>query len=228
MGKALAELLPLIIGAALVPAWIVVVLFLLRERGLRVAASFVGGTTAVRLMQGILFGLIFYTPSKANGDGAVAAITSTLLLVVGILLLTTAVKQWRRVEDPDAPPPRWRKTVQGLSAIQAFVVGALLVIVAVKPWVFTLSALAVIEQAPLSPQGAVAMYLLFVLAAQSLLLAPITVAVVAPVHSVRMLGAAQAWLERNGRVIVIVFSTIIGAWFVWKGISGIKAHLNSP
>lgn len=226
MGKALAELLPLIIGAALVPAWIVVVLFLLRERGLRVAASFVGGTTAMRLLQGILFGLVFYTPSKDTGDGAVAAIGSTLLLVVGILLLTTAVKQWRRVEDPDAPPPRWRKTIQGLSAFQAFVVGGLLVLVAVKPWVFTLSALAVIQQAPLSPQGAVAMYLLFVLAAQSLLLAPIGVAITAPVHSERLLGAVQAWLERHGRVIVIVFSTVIGVWFVWKGITGIKAQLH--
>ena len=64
-------------------------------------------------------------------------------------------------------------------------------------------------------------YLIFVLAAQSLVLAPVVVALVAPAQSARLLDTALAWLERNNRVITIAVSLIFGVWFVWKGVTGL-------
>ena len=43
-----------------------------------------------------------------------ALIASTLLLVVGILLLVAAYKKWRNQADPDDPPPQW---MQGVGAL---------------------------------------------------------------------------------------------------------------
>ncbi len=44
MGNVLADLVPLIIGAAAVPVWIMIVLLMLRsDNGVSVAAAFVGG-----------------------------------------------------------------------------------------------------------------------------------------------------------------------------------------
>ena len=97
-------------------------------------------------------------------------------------MLISAVKKWRKEEDPDAPPPKWMAILSGLSALQAFGMGALLMALSIKQWVFTLSAIAVIEQAQLSQAGNVLVYLFFVLAAQSLVLAPILVSAVAPVQ----------------------------------------------
>jgi len=222
MGAVIVYLLPLVIGAALLPAWIILALFLLRgEGGVLKALAFAAGAMTVRVVQGVLFGFVFSEATDASGEGGSDLITSTLLLVLGILMLISAVKKWRKEEDPDAPPPKWIETLGGLSAIQAFGMGTVLMVLSIKQWVFTLSAIAVIEQGELSLAGSALIYLLFVLAAQSLVLAPILVSAVAPTQAARMLDAIQGWLERNNRAVVIAASSIFGVWFLWMGIAGL-------
>jgi hypothetical protein len=108
----------------LLPAWIILALFLLRgEGGVLKALAFAAGAMTVRVVQGVLFGFVFSEATDASGEGGSDLITSTLLLVLGILVLISAVKKWRKEEDPDAPPPKWMETLGGLSAIQAFGMG---------------------------------------------------------------------------------------------------------
>jgi hypothetical protein len=222
MDAVIVYLLPLVVGAALLPTWIILALFLLRgEGGVRKALAFAAGAMTVRLVQGILFGYVFGTAADVYGESGSNLITSTLLLVVGIVMLITALMKWRKEEDPDAPPPKWMAILGGLSALQAFGVGALLMALDVKQWVLTLSAIAVIEQAQLSHTGNVLTYLLFVVAAQSLVLAPILVSAVAPTQAARMLDAMQGWVERNSRVIMIAVLLVFGVWLLWKGIAGL-------
>jgi len=222
MDAVIVYLLPLVVGAALLPTWIILALFLLRgEGGVRKALAFAAGAMTVRLVQGILFGYVFGTAADVYGESGSNLITSTLLLVVGIVMLITALMKWRKEEDPDAPPPKWLAILGGLSALQAFGIGALLMALDVKQWVLTLSAIAVIEQAQLSHTGNVLTYLLFVVAAQSLVLAPILVSAVAPTQAARMLDAMQGWVERNSRVIMIAVLLVFGVWLLWKGIAGL-------
>ena len=222
MGTVIVSLLPLIVGAALLPVWIIMALFLLRgEGGVLKAAAFAVGAMMVRLVQGILFGFVFAEAADASGESGSNLITSTLLLMLGILMLISAVRKWRKEADPDTPPPKWMDILGGMSALKAFGMGALLMVLAIKQWVFTLSAIAVIEQGELSQTGNVLAYLFFVLAAQSLVLAPIVVSAVAPAQSAKLLDAAHGWLERNNRAIVIAASSIFGVWFLWKGITGL-------
>ena len=171
--------------------------------------------------EGIVFGYIFNSAAESSGDSGSSFIVSTLLLVVGILMLITAYKQWRKEDDPDAPPPKWIAMISGLSAVKAFGIGALLVAIAAKQWVFTLSALGIIGQAQMSQAENVIAFLFYVLAASSLVLAPIIVYAVVPTQSAKTLDAAQGWLERHNRVIVIAISLIFGLLFLWKGIAGL-------
>ena len=222
MDTVIVSLLPLIVGAALLPVWIIMALFLLRgEGGLLKAAAFAAGAMTARVVQGVLFGFVFREATDASGESGASLITSTLLLVLGILMLISAVRKWRKEEDPDAPPPKWMDILGGLSPIQAFGMGALLMVLAIKQWVFTLSAISVIEQGELSQAGNVLVYLFFVLAAQSLVLAPVLISAVAPTQSTRLLDAIHGWLERNNRAIVIAASSIFGVWFLWMGIAGL-------
>ena len=46
-----------------------------------------------------------------------------------------------------------------------------------------------------------------------LVLAPIIIYAIAPTQSTKALTATQNWLERHNRVIVIVVSSIFGAFF---------------
>ncbi|MBK8047518.1 MAG: GAP family protein [Anaerolineales bacterium] len=218
----MVNLLPLIIGAALLPVWIIMTLFLLRtEHGVRKALAFVVGAIAVRLVQGILFGYVFGASATAEGEEGSSLIVATLLLVVGILLLVSAFKSWRKEEDPDAPPPKWMARFDQLSTLHALGMGALLMAVSIKQWVFTLSAIAVIEEAQLMGAAAIATYLGFVLAAQSLMVAPIIFCMVAPTKSASALDTLQGWLERNNRTILLWVSLIFGLWSSWKGIAGL-------
>jgi hypothetical protein len=222
MGDVIVSLLPVIAGAAVVPLYSIVVLFLLQSKGgLLKAIAFVTGGITVRLVQGILFGLVLGAACKANSEAGPRLIVSTLLLIVGILLLVTALKQWRQQDDSDAPTPQWMSAIIGLSALKAVGAGALFVTIAVKQWVFTLSAIGIIGGAGLGEAASVGVYLFYVLATQTLVLAPILVFAVAPQRAAKPLKAAQAWLERRNRVIVIVMSLIFGAWFLFKGIAGL-------
>lgn len=80
-----------------------------------------------------------------------------------------------------------------LSALKAVGAGAVYVLVSVKQWVFTLSAIGVIGETELVGAAGAGMYLLFVLATQILVLPP----------------------------IVVVVSLVFGIWFLFKGISGL-------
>jgi hypothetical protein len=220
MGAVFVDLLPLIIGAAVLPVWIVMTLFLLRsDRGVIKASSFVAGATAVRLLQGLLFGVVLEAADQGSEKSGVVA--ATLLLVAGIAMLITAVKKWRKEEDPDAPPPKWMAMLQGLSALKAFGIGALLMALALKQWVFTLSAIAVIEYVGAGLAASVLAFLVFVVGAQLLVAAPIAVYAIAPAAAGRLLDTVQSWLERNNRVIVVAVSLIFGLWFAWKGLAAL-------
>ena len=217
----LIDLLPLVVGAAVLPLWIIATLLLLRsEGGILKAAAFAAGAMTVRVAQGILFGYVFDTTADANGDRS-KFITSALLLVVGILLTITAFRTSRKENILDAPPPKWMATLSGLPSLKAFGIGALLMAISIKQWVFTLAAIAVVYEAKLGMKGNILAYLVFVLAAQSLVLAPTIACVVAPDRSAKLLEVTQSRLERHSRMITTTVSLIFGMWFLGKGVTGL-------
>jgi hypothetical protein len=218
----LVELLPLLIGAAVVPIPIIIVLLLLgKPGGLLKAAAFLGGAIGVRLAQGIVFGAVFASDRVATSETGGNLIVSTLLIVLGVMLWIAAFKKWAKEDDPDEPPPRWMTAVGGLSAPKAFGMGAALVAIAAKQWVFTLSAIAVIGQARLDPPAGIGLYLVYVLAAQAFGLVAALAYAVAPRPAGRALGRAEQWLSCNNRRILVVLSLAFGLYFLFKGIAGL-------
>ena len=221
MGNVIFELLPVVVSATVVPFYIVAVLILLQtDGGLVKTLGFMAGGLAMRLVQGLLFGIVFGAAMQASSEGGQRLIVSTLLLVLGILLLITAFLKWQKAEDPDAPP-RWMATISGLSAVKAVGAGALFVTIAVKQWVFTLSAIGVIGEAELGGAASVGLYLFYVLATQTLVLAPVLASAVVPQQALRILEAAQTWLERHSQVIAVTVSLVFGVLFLYKGVTGL-------
>jgi len=205
--------------------WILIPLLLLRGAGgVFKAAAFAAGATTVRVLQGILFGRVCRTATAAMGGKEADLIASTLLLVLGVFLLITIVKTWGKGDDPDAPPPRWITMLGSVSALTAFGIGALLIATGMKQWIFTLSAIAVINEAQLGQELSILTYIFYIIAAQSLMLTPIIGSALAPVPSAKILERVRGWLERNNRVIRIVISLIFGVWFLSKGTTGLLAH----
>ncbi len=222
MTDVFVDLIPLIVAATLAPVFPIIVLLLLQsERGLGKAIAFVVGAVTMRLAQGVIFGLVFASAVEAETAAGLQLIAPTLLTVVGILLLVAGVKKVRQEEDGEDSEPKWMSRLSDLTMLKAVGGGALLMLLSVKHWVFTLSAIAVIEEAQPGLNAGVALYLIFTLATQMLVLPPILAFAVAPQKSAKPLAAAQAWLQRHNRVIVMIVSLVFGTWFSFQGISGL-------
>ncbi len=212
------ELLPMILGNILAPLWLIIVLLLLASpNGLLKASAFVLGMTLTRVAQGVLFGLVLGSSDKAaEGDGLVAA---TLKLVLGILLLIAAFKKWRKEEDPDEPPPKWMQSLEQATPLKVLGIGALGIAIGAKLWAFTLSALAVINEAGLDRTDAIIAYAAYIFFAQILLILALLFAAVAPKQSQSVLQRANTWLTTYNRPISITVSLIFGLLFTWNGVS---------
>lgn len=224
MGETIVSLMPFIIGSAVVPLQIILIILLLKNphQGLIKALAFVLGMTIVRVLQGVVFGLILGGSEAAAGEaGGKSPIVSTLMLVLGLLLLISAYKKWNKEVDPDDPPPAWLSSFDHISAPKALMFGALLPLLSPKLWVFTLSAIGAIRLEQLGQAAGTIAFLLFLLLAQSLLLLPVLVRILLPRQSKSMLQATSAWLTRYNSAIVIVVSLVFGLLFLYQGASGL-------
>jgi len=142
-------------------------------------------------------------------------------MVLGILLLITAYKQWRGEDDPDGPPPKWMTMLDSIKPLKVFGIGAGLVLISGKFWVFTLSAIGVIGEAQLGQTLSIIAFLLFIILAQSLLLLIILVRLFIPGRSKSIMESISAWLTRYNRPIIIAVSLVFGLLFLIQGVSGL-------
>jgi hypothetical protein len=222
MGDLWGTLLPLIVASALVPVQITLTVLLLRA-SVGTAAAWVGGMTATRLAQGVLFGVVFAEAEALSGsEEGPGPVVSVVLLVVALLFLTKAAKELLGGgDDDDAPPPKWMKLTESVTVGKAFLFGAGYVAIAAKLWVFTLGAIGAIDEAGLGRAGSIALFLLFVVLAEAIPIAVVAYAALARESSQAVLGRVSAWLEKNNRVIVIVLGFVFGAWFLLKALQGL-------
>jgi len=220
-----SSLVPLIIGSALVPLQIIVTTLVLRSPSGRVAgAAWLAGMTAVRLGQGIVFGLILGIGAADEDAGAASGPgtgASLLLLVIAILFLLTAAKHAVKQPDDDAPPPKWMAMFDSVTPGRAFALGAGILLIGAKPWVFTLGAISAIRDAGLEPAGAIGTFLAFVLLAESIHIVVVALAFAMPARSASMLDAVGTFMTRYNRALMIVLGLVFGSWFLLKALGGL-------
>ena len=219
----ISDLLPYILGIAIVPVQLIIMLLFLKnpQSGLLKGFLFLAGITIIRLLQGIIFGLILNFGLSADGANGKGPIVSTLLLVLGILLLITAYKKIKKEPDPDDDPPKWMSAIESATNTKAFVFGLQLPLISPKLWVFILSAIATISAAELGQPISFYTFIVFVLLAQSLLVFLVLIRLLLPKHSSSLINAASSWLADNNRIIVIVISLIFGIYFLYQGFSSL-------
>lgn len=216
-------LLPVAIASALVPVPVVVTLLLLRSgRGQITAVAWVAGQTVVRIAQGLVFGLLLSAgDEQATSGSGPGLIASVVLLVLAVVFYITALRALIGGEDPDAAPPKWLAMTETMSPGRAFLFGAGYLGISAKFWVLTLGAIAAIDEANLSHSLSVAGFLLFVVLAQSTMLAVLLFAFAAPSRSAGALDRVATWLTDNDGPIVVALGLVFGTWFLIKALTGL-------
>jgi hypothetical protein len=160
-----SNLAPLITVSAILPLQTLVTLSLVRS-STRAAFAWVTGMTLVRLVQGIVFGVVFFEREASSPASSSQPVVGAVLLVLALLLYVKAFREVVGASDEDAPPPTWLTKAGTMSAQTAFWAGAGFMTISVKFLVFTLAAIGAIADAHFSLKLSILMFLLFVGLAQ--------------------------------------------------------------
>ncbi|MBN8866457.1 MAG: GAP family protein [Solirubrobacterales bacterium] len=224
MGEALGQVLPLGVGVALSPVPIIGVVLMLGTSRARVN----GPVFLIGWLVGIvLVGTIVLAASGGAGaseNHSPARWASVLEIVLGVLLLLVAVKQWRgRPRDGDEPEmPKWMRTIDSFTVGRAAVLAVLLSAVNPKNLLLVVAAATSIAQTGASSGDQAAAFAVFAVIASLGVGAPVVIYFALGERSARLLDGLKAWMSSNNAAIMATICLIIAAKLVGDGITGLS------
>jgi threonine/homoserine/homoserine lactone efflux protein len=223
MGDAIGQMLPAAVGVALSPLPIVaVVLMLVSRRGRANGAAFIVGWIAGLAIVGAVV-LSVSSGAGASDDGSPASGVSVLKLVLGVLLLLVAVRQWRgRPRDPSQiHTPKWMAALDTFTPVKAVGAGAVLSGLNPKNTLLAVAGAAAIAGTGIDAGQQAVAYAIFVLIATVGVGAPVVLAIAMGDRSRKLLDELKDWMAANNAVIMAVLLLVIGVKLIGDGISGL-------
>ena len=128
MAQAIGDILPLAIGIAISPSPIIAVILMLitpkaRSNGLAFLSGWLLGLAAVATIV-----LIIADTAGVSTSSGPSRTVSAIKLVLGVLLLVVAWRQWGKRPKPgeEAPLPKWMKALYRFTQGRALAIAALL------------------------------------------------------------------------------------------------------
>ena len=225
MGGVVGQLLPIAVGVALSPLPIIaVVLMLVTPRGRLNGPAFILGWWVGLGVVGTI-ALAVAGGTKASSQGEPATWVDVVKLVLGLLLLLVAARQWRgRPQEGATPPtPKWMGALDSFTPLKAAAAGAFFSGLNPKNLLLAVAAAATIAGAGVSTGDAVIAYLIFVLVASIGVGVPVIIAFVMGDRSDRLLDQLKTWMGQNNAVIMAVLLLVIGVKLIGDAISGLSS-----
>jgi threonine/homoserine/homoserine lactone efflux protein len=220
MNEVIGELLPLALGVAISPvAVIAAILMLLSSRARANGLGFLTGLVLGIIATTVVFILLARLIPESGGGPK--PIIGTFKLLLGVLLLVFAVRQWRGRPRDGADPklPKWMAAIGSMTASRAFTFGLLLS--AANPKNLTMSATAGLAIAGGAlPLGSIILAAaIFVLVAVSTVAVPVVAYLVSHGRLRSPLDSLRVWLVTNNSVVMAVLFLVLGVVNIGKGIA---------
>ncbi len=223
MGTAIGELLPLAVAIAIsVTTIITTVLMLLSpEAKSRTVGLLVGCVVGVGGAVALFTLLADMLPTQDSGGSSLEA--SVIRMVVGVLLVVLALRQWRgRPASGDrAELPKWMAGVDSIMPGKALVLGLLLSAVVPKNLLLALSAGLIVGEAAFSNGRAALVIVVFTAIATSTVAVPVVAHLVAPARMRGPFERIREWLVENNVAIMVVLLLVIGVVMIGNGIASL-------
>jgi threonine/homoserine/homoserine lactone efflux protein len=222
MGAAIGQALPLAVGVALSPVPIIAVVLLLMSRHARLnGTGFVLGWLAGLAVLGAIV-LAIADPADASDHGKPATWVSVLKLVLGLLLVLVAVRQWRGRPQSghEVETPKWMGSIERFNPGQAVGAGAVLSGLNPKNILLAVGAAAGIAQTGIGGADQAIAYVVFAVVATLGVAAPVVMYFALGDRSRRVLAGLRDWMGQYNAVIMAVLCLVIGAKLIGDAISG--------
>jgi threonine/homoserine/homoserine lactone efflux protein len=223
MNEAIGQVLPLGVVVALSPVPIIaIVLMLATPHAKSNGPAFLLGWLAGLSIVGAIV-LLASGAADATDDSEPATWVSWLLIVLGVLLVGLAVKQWRgrpKAGD-DAALPKWMQTIDSFSPPKTVAMGALLSGVNPKNLLLTIAAAAAIAETGIDAgQEAIALAVFIVIGTLGVAV-PLIVFLVLGERSHKLLDDLKSWMSAHNAAIMAVITLVIGTKLLGDGIGGL-------
>jgi threonine/homoserine/homoserine lactone efflux protein len=225
MGQAIGQVLSFGVGVALSPVPIVAVVLMLSTPKGRVngPAFLCGWVVGIAVLGAIV--LLVASGASASKHGAPASWVSIVKIVLGVLLVLLAVKQWRgRPRGDDEPAlPGWMKTIDMFTPVKSTGMGILLSSINPKNLLLVVGAAAAIAQTGTSALDQAVALAVFIVIATLGVGAPVAIYFLMGDRASKILGELHDWMVRENATIMAVICLIIGAKLIGDAISALAS-----
>ena len=225
MGQAIGQVLSFGVGVALSPVPIIAVVLMLATPGGRVnGPAFIAGWIFGLAAAGTIL-LVAASGAEASSNGAPEEWVSVVKIVLGVLLLLVAARQWRGRPHGDAEPdlPAWMKTIDTFTPPKAAGMAVLLSAVNPKNLLLVVGAAAAIAQTGVSTGDQAVALAVFVLLGTLGPGIPVGIYFLMRKRAAAILESLRGWMARENTTIMAVLCLIIGAKLIGDAISSLAA-----
>jgi threonine/homoserine/homoserine lactone efflux protein len=225
VGQAIGQALPAAVGVAVSPLPIVaVVLMLVTPQGRVNGPAFIVGWWAGLAVVGVLV-LSLSSGAGATSDGAPATWLSWLKLILGVLMLLVAARQWRGRPEGDEEPatPKWMGALEGFTPVKAIGAGMFLSGLNPKNLLLAVAGAAAIAGTGVSTADETIAWIVFILIASIGVATPVVIAFAMGDRSRALLDRLKTWMARENAVIMAVLLLVIGVKLIGDAITGFSA-----
>lgn len=195
-----------------------VILLLLSDRGWRNGLSYALGYTSAYTLIGISTVVLGYR-ATGNEAGEPSLFQPILLMVLGILLLWLALRNWRKPVSENQEEPLFFSVVDRITPLKAFGFGALISVVNFKNLTLFLTALSVVVMSDLFITEKICITLLVVLVFCLSVIIPVVIYIAFPKRAKDLLDSIRQFLNRHSRPIGIWAPLVFGLLLLIKCIT---------
>ncbi|KAA9132999.1 GAP family protein [Microbacterium caowuchunii] len=215
----LADLLTIGVGVAISPIAIVTVILLATAgKGRTTGTAFVLGCYAFAVLFLTILVVIGRAARTDEPESGAHITVDVVEIVLGLILLVLAVLQWRKRSSHE--PPAWMAKLDGLTVVNAFIVGMLISgPLSPKDLPLLVAAGGRISQASLALWEIVAVILIFSLIGIAAILVPWIISVISPGSVEARLSGVRTWLMANHAVIMTLLFLLLGVKLIGAGVA---------
>lgn len=221
MNQAVGAVLPLAVGVAISPIPVIgAILMLLAPRARKSSLAFLAGWVLGVLLPVVLVALLT-TLIPRNGSDDPKPVLAVIEIVLGVLLLVVASRQWRNRPQPGAaaPMPKWMAAIDAMTPLRGVVLGVVLSALNPKNLVMGIGAGTAIGSIGISAAAAAVPIVIYVVVAASTVTIPVLGYLIASQRLAEPLDTIKNWLLANNTTVMVVLLIVLGVVQLGKGIS---------